>query len=46
MKTSKKRTCHVCGKDAIIWDKAKWWCSMLPNPGQYNLTGACKKEKK
>jgi hypothetical protein len=45
MMLTKKRVCHVCQKTARIWDKKKWWCSMVAYEGEYNLKGTCPKEK-
>jgi len=39
-----KAVCNKCGQDAFFYN-GKWWCSVVSNPGNWNLTGACKKEK-
>ena len=33
--------CNICKNKARIWYEGKWWCSIEPHLGAFNMKGYC-----
>ena len=44
MVTKGKAVCNKCKGEAFFYN-GKWWCAVVSNPGNWNLTGACKPKR-